>query len=125
MVNQCHLVPENGNSNRSYFIRDLQKAAGKSDEAVTGAADSGNQDVRVSILQRLRREKKNKEGGCFGIGGDPVKIHGQDEVRKNARSWVLPANRTFTLSTQPFSGKLSLLCLLLYISSFLLSYPFP
>ena len=84
----------------------------------------GNQDMRVSILQRLRREKKNKEGGCFGIGGDPVKIHGQDEVRKNARSWMLPANRTFTLSTQPFSGKLSLLCLLLYISSFLLSYPF-
>lgn len=124
MVNERHLVPENGNSNRSCFIRDLQKAAGKT-EAVPGAANSGNQDVRVSILQRLRREKKNQEQGCFGIGGDPVKIHDQDEVRKNARSWVLPANRTFTLSTQPFSGKISLLCLLLYISSFLLSYPFP
>ena len=53
-------MPENGNSNRSCFIRDLQKAAGKTDEAVPGAANSGNQDVRVSILQRLRREKKGR-----------------------------------------------------------------
>lgn len=78
----------------------MGRALGKSGEALTGVANSGNQDkpwlvrgIEYGVFYRDRgggRQEKQKQGSCFGLSGDHVKILGRDEplyeVRKNAGS---------------------------------------
>lgn len=64
IVNQRHLLSENGNSHGSHFIHGLWKSLGKTGEAVTGAANSRNQNE--PWLVRLSRKKRRKtERGEF------------------------------------------------------------
>ena len=90
----------------------------RGDEAVTGADNSKTRMLRVSILQRLRRKKRRKteRGGLFWHRWWPCKTSWPGWGEEKCKVLAVTTKHNFTLSAQPFSEKISLLWLLLYIS---------